>query len=163
MPTLSTPKYSKGGSRAAFTLIELVIVIFIISLSAALIMPNLWETGEGALKAEAERLGNTLRYIYDEATGKKLTYTLTIDLNENEWGFESENETRAFRARDNIEISDVVIPSLGTITAGEAILLFGPLGPEEPLTLHLASGGFEYTVAFNHLNGRARIYEGYRK
>ncbi len=151
------------GRRSAFTLIELIIVIFIISLTTALIIPNFWETGEMALRSEAKRIGNTLRYIYDEAAGKKRTYTLKVDLDTGSWGFESENESRSFKMKEGVLFRDIIIPSLGRITTGEAILPFGPLGPEEPVVLHLIKDGAEYTVIFNHLNGRAKVYEGYQQ
>ena len=162
MLTSSTRKYNTKGRNSAFTLIELVIVIFIISLTTALILPNFWDNGEKALRSEAKHIANTLRYIYDEAAGKKLTYTLKVNINESSWGFESENESRDFGMKEDIEFRDIIIPSLGRITTGEAILPFGPLGPEEPLTLHLLKNELEYTVIFNHLNGRVKVYEGYR-
>ena len=160
MLTSLTLKYN--NREPAFTLIELVIVIFIISLTSALIIPNLWESDKRALRSDAKRIGSTLRYVYDEAVGKKIPYTLHINLNKGSWGFESENETRSFTMRENVVITDVIIPSLGKIRTGEAILPFGPLGPEEPLMIHLSTDEYEYTVIFNNLNGRAKAYEGYR-
>jgi hypothetical protein len=56
---------------------------------------------------------------------------------------------------------DITIPSHGEISTGELTLIFGPLGPEEPITLHLMRNDAEYTVKFNHLNGRAKVFEGY--
>jgi len=148
---------TKGG----FTLVELIIVIFIISLTTALIMPNLWDSGERALKSEAKRISNTLMYIYDEAAGKKQTYTLKIDLNGDTFSYESEKESRNFRMKENIRFKDVIIPSLGEVSFGEIIYQFGPMGPEEPITLHLIKDDSQYTVMFNHINGRAKIREGY--
>ena len=162
MQTSSTRKFNSGSRNSAFTLIELVIVIFIISLTTALIVPNLWDNGERALKSDAKRIANTLRYIYDEAAGKKITYTLKVNINEGSWAFESEKESRRFTMKEDIAFKDIVIPSLGTITNGEAVFPFGPLGPEEPITLHLLKNELEYTVIFNHLNGRVKVYEGYK-
>jgi len=144
-----------------FTLVELIIVIFIISLTTALVMPNLWERGERALKSEAKRISNTLMYIYDEAAGKKQTYALKIDFNADSFSYESEKESRSFRMKDNIRFKDVITPSLGEISIGEIIYQFGPMGPEEPITLHLMNDDSEYTIMFNHINGRAKIHEGY--
>jgi len=144
-----------------FTLFELAVVIFIISLTTALIMPSFWDTGEKALKSEAKRMSGTLRYIYDEAVGKKKTYTVKVDLDGSLWGFESENETRSFTLGKDITFKDVIIPSHGEISAGEVTIEFGPLGPAEPITLHLIKDELEYTVMFNHLNGRAKIFDGY--
>jgi len=144
-----------------FTLIELIVVLFIISLTTALIMPNLWDTGERALKSEAKRIRNTLRYINDEAAGKKRTYILKIDLSSDSWGFESEKESRSFEMKENIMFKDVILPSIGEVSIGEVIMKFGPMGPEEPIILHLIKDELEYTVTFNHINGRAKIDEGY--
>jgi prepilin-type N-terminal cleavage/methylation domain-containing protein len=163
MLTSSTHKYNISSGRSAFTLIELIIVLFILSLTTALIIPNLWETGEIGLRSEAKRIGNTLRYIYDEAAGKKQTYTLEIDLDARSWGFECESGSRKFEMKEGILFRDVIIPSLGRITTGKVRLPFGPLGPEEPITLHVLRDGAEYTVTFNHLNGRAKIYKGYHQ
>lgn len=156
-------KKEKGDKSApAFTLIELVIVIFIISLTTALIMPNLWDTGERAVKSEAKRVGNTMRYIYDEAAGKKQDYLITIDLNDGSWGYKSQTASRVFKMRDDVTFRDVVVPSLGEVTSGDVELKFGPTGPEEPVILHLMKDEVEYTVTFNHMNGRAKVYKGYR-
>ena len=146
---------------AGFTLIELIVVIFIISLTASIVMPSLWGSGERALKSEAKRIGNTLRYIYDEAISKKQTYRLKIDIENNTWAYESEGESRSFEIEDEVMFKDITIPSHGEISIGEVTLIFGPLGPEEPITLHLMRNEAEYTVKFNHLNGRAKVFEGY--
>lgn len=145
----------------AFTLIELVIVIFIISLTTALIMPSFWDSGEKALKSEAKRISSTLRYVYDEAVGKKLIYTVKFDLDNNSYAFEGEKESRSFHMEKDVMFKDVIIPSLGEISDGEVSIEFGPLGPAEPVTVHLIKDKYEYTITFNHLNGRAKILEGY--
>ncbi len=148
-------------SKKAFTLIELLIVIFIISLTTALIMPSFWDSGERALKSEAKRISSTLRYVYDEAVGKKQAYILKINLDNNSWGFESEKESRSFQMEKDVMFKDVIIPSHGEISEGEVTMEFGPLGPGEPVTVHLIKNQKEYTITFNHLNGRAKILEGY--
>ncbi len=124
-------------------------------------MPSLWDTGDRALKSEAKRISNTLRYIYDEATAKKQTYVFKIDIDSDSWSFESEHESRSFEMKDDVMLKDVIIPSVGKVSYGKVAVIFGPLGPEEPLTLHLMKGKTEYTVKFNPLNGRAGIYKGY--
>jgi prepilin-type N-terminal cleavage/methylation domain-containing protein len=145
----------------AFTLIELIIVIFIISLTTALVMPSLWNTDERELKSEGKRIGNTLRYVYDEAVGKKKTYMIKIDIDNDSWGFESDKESRTFQMKKDVMFKDVLIPSLGKVSKGEVVLRFGPLGPDDPITVHLTKDEKEYTVIFNHINGRAKVYEGY--
>ena len=147
--------------KKGFTLIELLIVIFIISLTASLIMPSLWDTAERSLKSEAKRISNTLRYIYDEAVGKKQDYLLKINIDNDTWGFESDSETRNFEMKKDVMFKDIFIPSHGEVSRGELALMFGPLGPAEPITFHLIKDEMEYTVQFNHLNGRAKVIKGY--
>ncbi len=148
-------------AKHGFTLVELIIVILIISLTTALVMPKLWDRGDSALKSEAKRISNTLMYIYDEAAGKKQIYALKIDFNADSFSYASEKESRSFKMKDNIRFKDVIVPSLGEVSIGEILYQFGPMGPEEPITLHLIKNDREYTVMFNHINGRAKIREGY--
>jgi general secretion pathway protein H len=154
-------EYWNWYSRRGFTLIELIIVIFIISLTAALIMPSLWKTTESTVKAEARHISGALRYIHDEAVGKKQVYLFKINFDNDSWGFEGEKESRNFKLKGDVELKDVLIPSLGEISKGQVIVKFGPMGSEEPIIIHLMKDESEYTVIFNHLSGRAKIVRGY--
>jgi len=154
---------SLRSNYRGFTLVELIVVIFIISMTAALIMPSLWDRGERALKKESRHISNTLRYIYDEAVGKKQTFNLKINLDKNVWSYKSKNESRNFELKDGVMFKDIIVPSIGDISFGEVIMAFGPLGPEEPIIVHLIKKELEYTVIFNHISGRSKVYEGYRK
>jgi general secretion pathway protein H len=157
----NTLSLSKIRSLTGFTLIELIVVIFIISLATALIMPSFWGTEKTAVKTEARHISSTLRYIYDEAVAKKQIYVLNINLDEESWGFKSKKESRRFEIKNNVEIRNVIIPSHGEISRGEIIIEFGPMGPDEPIIVHLKKGESEYTIIFNQLNGRTKIIEGY--
>ncbi|MBI4698487.1 MAG: prepilin-type N-terminal cleavage/methylation domain-containing protein [Nitrospirae bacterium] len=150
-------------SKHGFTLIELVVVIFLISIITALVMPSLWSTDRGSLKNSANHLSSTLRYMYDEALSKKQSYFFNINFTDRAWGFKSENESKSFKTENDFDIKDVIVPSLGKVHDGELLLEFGPLGPAEPVTLHLQKGNAEYTIIFNHLNGRTKILEGYHQ
>ncbi len=170
MQTSQTGTYNKISNfkfqisnfrRAGFTIIELVVVIVIISIFMAFVMPSFWNSDKTELKTEAKFLSSTLRYIYDEAVGKKQKYILSIDFDNKTWGFESDSESKKFNIKDDVIIKDIVVPSLGEVSKGEVILEFGPTGPPEPITLHLQKSASEYTIIFNHLSGRTKILEGY--
>ncbi len=149
-------------TKSGFTLIELIIVLFIIGLISSLVVPRLMETGKSAARSDAKRIGLTLRYVYGESITRKIPYTLTVDIDRGQWRYESEAESKNFSLKRKVMISDVIIPSLGEISSGEIKIAFTPTGPEEPLTIHLSGGEAEFTVIFNHLNGRAKVYEGYK-
>ncbi len=151
-----------SNTGAGFTLIELIVVIFILSIATALIIPSFMDTGEGSLKADAKRIGSALRYVYDEAVSKKKSCLFNINLDNDSYGFTCPGGSKNFSLREDAFMKDILIPSSGTHSDGEVTLKFGPLGTEEPIILHLAKGKEEYTVIFNNINGRAGIYEGYK-
>ncbi len=164
----SLRRIRRGGKSAmcnsrnkGFTLLELIVVIFIISIAAAIIMPSFPWAERGVLKAESRRISSALRYVYDEATAKKQTYLFNIDLDNKSWGFKGKKESRNFEIRGNVKIKDVIVPSRGEISRGKLTIEFGPMGPDEPIILHLKKDESEYTVIFNHLSGRTKILEGY--
>jgi type II secretion system protein H len=153
---------SHPGRENGFTLIELIIVLFIIGLISSLVVPRIMETGKSAARSDAKRIGLTLRYIYGESIARKIPYTLIIDIDRGIWRYESKAESKNFSLRRRVMISDVITPSMGKVTSGEVRVSFEPAGPSEPMTIHLSGGESEFTVIFNHLNGRAKVYEGYK-
>lgn len=156
-----SPQSTIINPKSGFTLLELIVVIFIISLTLTLTMPSFWNSDRNDLKKDARRLSSTLRYLYDESVGKKSVYTFFIDLESRTWGFAGKRESRSFKIRGEARIQDVVVPSHGEVTQGELSILFGPTGTGEPITIHLQKGEAEYTVMFNHISGRTKIHEGY--
>ncbi|MBC8413897.1 MAG: prepilin-type N-terminal cleavage/methylation domain-containing protein [Nitrospira sp.] len=143
-----------------FTLIELMIVLFIIALASAVALPSFYNMGRDTLKSDAKRLGSTLRYVYDESTSRKSTFSILFNLDEHTWQYEGTNDSKAYSTGKGIFFDDIEVPSLGKVSRGELVLLFNPLGPEEPISIHLRKEDSEYTVKFNHISGRVRIYEG---
>jgi hypothetical protein len=126
-----------------------------------LVMPSLWTSEKSVLKTEARHMSSTLRYIHDEAVGKKQPYVFHVNFKNKTWGFKSKKETRSFNIRKGAQIKDIVVPSLGVISRGEVSVVFGPNGSEEPMILHLINADMEYTVTFNNISGRTKVLEGY--
>jgi len=151
-----------SGRVVGLTLIELVIVIFIISLATALTMPSFWRSKDDELKIETKKLSSTLCYVYDEAITKKRRYLFRFDIDNNRYGFEGENESRMHQIKMDEGLKEVITPSLGRVSSGEVMIEFGPLGPIEPIVVHLKEGETEYTISFNHLTGRVKTYEGFK-
>ncbi len=69
-------KFSK-----AFTLIELTVVIFIISLSLAIALPKITRASDPQflLRVSTNKIANVLEYAYQQAASKRLTYFLNIN------------------------------------------------------------------------------------
>jgi prepilin-type N-terminal cleavage/methylation domain-containing protein len=148
--------------NTGFSLIELIIVIFIISITLSLTIPYLFSSPSREIRSDARRFGNTLKYLYDRSVSRKKTYDLIIDFENDSWSYEIDGVTKTFRLSDGVFFKDVSMPSTGTVNFGRLKISFGPMGATEPMLIHLTGGDKELTVSFNNLNGRVRYYEGYR-
>lgn len=172
---MKTEGIQSDCGRAGFTLIELTVVIVILSVVALLVIPRLPIAGEGNLRTSARTLAATLRYLGNQAIADKNRYRLHIGL-----GDRGMSVTRVIQEGDEVavadpmlnrpalgegvDVADVVTSRLGTLSAGEAVLNFSPLGAEEFTVIHLKSGEKPdyYTVALYPGSGRVSVLEGYQ-
>src|SRR4030066_575174 len=147
---------SKTGisSRRGFTLLELIVVMFIISLVMVLILPSFSGFGENKLKSEAREMASILRYMNDSAVSRKETFLIKFNLDEGTvyWMGPDGGKTRSFN-----DITGVTLQSKGKVSEGEITLFFGPFGIQENLSVHMSKGDKEMTVTLNHLSGRVKI------
>lgn len=137
-----------------FTLLELVLVIFILSIIMGLVMPSFYGIVEGRLKAETGRVASLLRYLNDNAIARKETFPLKINLNEKTLKWDANGGDKAERFSSLYSVSTT---STGDISEGEATLFFGPLGLQENLIVTLREKDREMSILFNHLSGRVKI------
>lgn len=137
-----------------FSLIELIIVLFVLSVVLAVILPAFTGFGESRLRAEAREMASILRYVNDNAVSRKETFSLTFDLTKNlvAWSEPAGKKSRLFH-----DLTGVEIPSRGLVSSGELTLLFEPLGAREDLFIYLTRGESQMTVRLNHLSGRVKI------
>jgi prepilin-type N-terminal cleavage/methylation domain-containing protein len=140
----------------AFTLFELAVVIFILSLVMALAIPSLYKIGEGRIKSEAGRLASMLRYSNDNAVSRKETYPLKFNLDKKSVTWTAPEGEKTERLDSLFRVSTT---STGNVSTGELNLLFTPLGIQENLIVTLREGDKEILVTFNPLNGRAKIIQ----
>ncbi len=144
-----------GSPASGFTLVELLVVLFVISLAIALVMPKFADTGS-ELKAEARKAAVVLRYLNETATMKKKTLFMKVNLDEKtmEWG-ETAGENR--EALENLEA--VELQTTGLVKEGEVTVFFTPLGLGQNMNIYLRSGEGEKAVSLNPASGRVRILD----
>lgn len=162
-------------SAKGFTLIELMVVLVILSITAALIVPRLPATDSMELKSSARSLASMLRYLGERSVGSKNVYRLHLNISDN-----SLRVTRKLANGDEfppddpllsrkvlatgIVIADFESPRLGKVTEGEVLIDFGAGGLSEFLTLHLSSPkGESFTVAGYPGGGKVKILSGYQE
>jgi prepilin-type N-terminal cleavage/methylation domain-containing protein len=140
--------------RRGFTLFELIVAIFIISLVLAVVFPSFAVFGENRLKAEAREMASILRYMNDSASSRKETFVIKFDLDKNSvfWKGPDGEKTKGFE-----DLTGVTTQANGTVNKGELTVFFDPLGIKENLSVHMHRDKKNVTVTLNHLSGKVKI------
>jgi len=170
-----TRSQTTNPGNSGFTLLELMVVLVLLSLAAALIVPRLPSTDAMELKSSARSVASLLRYLGERSIASKNSYRLHINISEN-----SVKVTRKLASGDEvqpedsllarnalasgIDIADLQMPRLGTVTEGEVLIDFGAAGLSEFLTLHLNSPkGESFTIVGYPQGGKVKILSGYQE
>jgi type II secretory pathway pseudopilin PulG len=154
---------------------ELVVVIFIFSLVAAVVIPRLPSTSPGELRGAARKLAGTLRYLEDLSITEKATYrmhlvpetdSLTVKKLLSD-GTEVDVADPFLQKRiipADVVIADVTTQQGGKRSEGEAVIGFGVSGIDRYAVIHLKGrdGGF-FTVTAYPVSEKVTIDEGYRE
>jgi general secretion pathway protein H len=166
---------SAGSLRqAGFTLIEIMVVLVIIAMTAALVLPRLPDTEAGKLKSSARNLASGIRFLNDQAIMTKGLYRLQLNLTDasvtiskvSQSGEELPPDDQFMNRRlieEGIAIEDVTDPQLGTVTEGQVVIPFGPGGNRDPLIIHLKGDKGQYTVIAYPSGGKVQVLEGYQE
>ncbi|MFA4916623.1 MAG: prepilin-type N-terminal cleavage/methylation domain-containing protein [Syntrophales bacterium] len=153
MRILRTGLYNKG-----FSLLELIIVIFIVSLTFALSFPYITITEEEGLRSEARKITSILRYLNDSAISTKETYAIKIDFKAKELSYKGPDGERAEKF---VNLVGIDLQTKGMVSDGKAVVFLGPTGSTEGFTMHLRSDKNTMAVIFNPLSGRVKILDHY--
>jgi prepilin-type N-terminal cleavage/methylation domain-containing protein len=158
-------------NRRAFTLLELVVVLFIVVLFATLVIPRLGAfLSHGDTNKAIRQIRGIARYLAGMSASTRTPYRLHYDLDEglcwvsrqNEEGeFTAEQEilSRPLRLPKGVRFQDVSTPR-GVSREGVAYTAFFPTGWVEDTLIHV-EGSSVVTLKLLHLTGEVKIYEGY--
>ena len=142
-------------SKSGFTLLELVVVIFIVSLLAGIVFPSFRGLGRKTLESDARRIASILRYLNDSAISTKGSLSLKVDFGENTitWKGPDGERTETYR-----KLVSVYLQSRGEVKDGQVTVFFGPLGAQEAMLIRLKDDdGREIRVALYPVSGRVKI------
>ena len=146
-----------------FTLLELLVVLFIVTTVAFIVFPSLWSE---IARDDKVTVASTLRNIREEAMAANKEILFTVDFRERQFKIKgakgiSNDESRIIDMNDD-ETWEIFIPSRGTIKEGEVIVAFTPSVQEELIALYLTKNGKDTTIVLNNLSGEVEIEEGKR-
>ena len=146
-----------SSSRGSgFTLLEILAVVFILSLFAALVFPSFAGFGEKGIRSEARKMASLLRYLNDSAIYTKQTFPLAFNLSDGSLGWKDPEGEKTDRLKT---LFSVDLQSRGEIKEGRVTVFFGPSGAQEFIKVRLKDGEKGLTVALNPVSGRTKIIE----
>lgn len=151
----STVHYSLFTNRG-FTLMELLVVLFILSITLTFVIPRFMGKEEAKLKSTSRRLLYAVRRLSDEALFKKEKRILNINIGNGEYW--EEEKGRKSRLSNNISITDVTFGKK-KIDRGVVSIAFFPSGFRDEAEIHLKGKGKGYTVVVPALGERFEIKE----
>lgn len=143
--------------KAGFTLFELLAVIAVLSVMLALTFPVFGGIGQGGLKSDARKLSSALRSVYENAVSRKASYPVKFLFSEHAVSWTMADGETSMKVDT---LSGVEMPSKGLVRDGEITILFEPVGPREPLIVHLEKDDSFLRVIFNPISGRVYVREG---
>jgi general secretion pathway protein H len=161
--------------EAGFTIIEMVVVLVILAMTALLVLPRLPDTSGTRLKTSARTLATTMRYLRDQAAVTRMPHRFRFFPGERKItltilppGVAEKSPDDPFLKREilaeGITVVDIQLPSLGKISSGEVTVDLGPAGVAEVTTIHLReSGGKQMTVTAFPFGGQIKVEEGYKE
>ena len=168
MPMSKTGTWNK---RQAFTLLELVVVLFIVALFATLVIPRLGAfLSHGDTNKAVRQIRGLVRYLVGMSASTRTPYRLHYDLDEGrcwvsrqgtegEFVEEQETLTRPLHLPQGVRFQDIDTPR-GVYAEGEAYTDFFPSGWVEDTLIHV-EGNSLVTLKLLPLTGDIKVYDGY--
>lgn len=167
------PILKAGISNRAFTLLELLIVVIIISLVFFFATPKFQEITESSAESALRRLKAVIEFQHDEAIFKKTNRRIYFDIREGKYwtsyltlnsdGKLIPIKDEMFSLPSGITFEDIEIVNKGKFTEGENVFMeLRSSGYSDETFLHLKAGNTkQYTIHLHPFTGKVRVYEGY--
>ncbi len=171
-PILKAGTLIKRPTRrnAGFTLLELVIIITILGITALMVFPKLSAFGINKGKGATRHLARLIQHLAEESSSTKQVFRLHYHLEENAYSVKvlQGREFVAFSSSlvndrklpKGLYFEDVVTPRHGKVSDGETFTEFFPLGVEKTV-IHLKDNEQTWTLMVNSLTGRVKIFDQY--
>lgn len=147
-------RYPLLAANSGFTLLELIVVIFIISMILAVSLPSFTGRGDSSLRSDSKRVASILRYLNDTAITTKDSIEMKVNLNDKTIYYKGPEGEK----KEKLEsLSGISLQSKGLVSEGEMIVFFNLSGAPENINIHMKDGKSSTIVALNSSSGRVRI------
>lgn len=161
------------NSSRGFSLIEIIVVLFLIGSLMVIAIPRLRDITDVNIKSASRNISTIVRYLYNEAAFRKRIYRLVFDIDNDYYWTEYLDGSEFKELKDpnfkkklpfGISVADIETGRLGRKMTGgrDAFLVFLPTGFVDFAVIHLeSSNGNYYTLVTKPYTGGIKIYEGY--
>ena len=159
---------------AGFTLIELMVVVFLLGAFLSVAMPSVLRTDDMKLRSASRGIVTTIRYLYSKAVFEKRIYRLSFNIDTGEYWpevidgsqFRTENITGDGNGRlpRGVSFSDIQTErTQRKISSGkDAFILFLPTGTVDSAVIHLRAGRDNFfTLSTNPYTGATKVFDEY--
>jgi len=156
-----------------FTLLELVVVVFLIGLFSLLTVPLLSGPGDAALTSSARRLAGTVKQLYNESALSGLEGRLIFNLDGGTYTARLRERDGTLRPlpgagqdgklRGATRFTAVAVAGRGSVARGEVVTEFSPAGWLPETVIHLQDGERQLTLRLLSFTGITEVYAGYRE
>lgn len=158
LPAVRNPslykRYQPPVTNSGFTLLELIVVIFIVSMILAVSLPSFTGLGASRLRSDSKKAASILRYLNDTAITTKDSLDLKVNLKDKTLYYKGPEGEK----KEKLEtLGGISLQSKGLVSEGEVIVFFNQSGVSENINIHLKDDKSSTTVELNSASGRVRI------
>jgi general secretion pathway protein H len=146
-------KYVLSWQRG-FTLLELIVVIFIISLLAGAVFPSFSGMEDRQISSDARMVASLMRYLNDSSAASKETISLEFDFRESVLSWDSPEGKKKEKIRT---LAGIDFESKGLIREGNVTIFFSPAGLQEYTEVLLRDEKKELKISVNPVSGRVKV------
>jgi prepilin-type N-terminal cleavage/methylation domain-containing protein len=174
-PTSRAPLARLARRAPAFTLLEMLIVLVIVGLIAAVSVPLFQTLIEGQVQREATRLARLIRVLRNEAVLTQTEYRLMMSLKERSYWVESRSNGKFAARQDSSLLSrhpfptDMVLTDLvvlgdthkANVEEKPVPIIVDPTGFVDSFLLHFVVSNTEYTLKVSGFRAEVDLVKGY--
>lgn len=171
--------YYRRNKEAGFTLIEILVVCFIISITLIVSIPALRDTLlTDPLKTTSRKIIGTVRSLREEAIREQQPYVLSFNLEEKRLGYQKANEqdrgredtfvSQDYKSREkeielpeSVHIMDIWTKSDGKQSQGTIKLWISPQGYMDKTVIHITDDSDTISIFFSPFLGSIKVVDGY--
>ena len=144
---------------------EIIVVMFVISVVMMAAMPNFLALSDEPLKREAMRLASLIRYENDQAVTRKEIHQIRFYLDRDSWTVIvlDGKPDRSGHLDHNVRFMDIVTPSRGKIDRGTETVIFTPEGLTDPAVIHVEREDQQFSIIIHPYAANVETHEGYQQ